>query len=326
MSKNSLIALLFVFTAIATTFWGACSEREVFPIYDDDEIDRNLATSEAGMELFRTDDLISADPYVVPFDVGAIYIDILDSTRRVLNTWITPTYPEKEKDFGSLGVLRDAEYEVIDTLFVTTVRDSGGVVTSTKKSFALKRYGYFLKLGADGQRYNGWVLWGFNGGESRVSANMDARLQEGALIPADGRQYRPFTYTVTDTTFIVGEFDVDTTFTERTVSTLFDYARLTDMPDLTGDSIIVFEGEDYPNRSYFQLLSGFSNNGYALQQFDRSDSSHYLDTLRLANPNPHLYNVIFLYEIRRFFPTNAIPPDTMTLQHYGWCFPYRIPQ
>lgn len=326
MSKRIIIAGLFVFAAATITLLSACDEREVFPIYDDDEIDRNLATSEAGMELFRTEDLISADPYVVPYDEGAVYTDILDSTRRVMNTWITPTYPEKEKDFGSLGVLRDAEYEVIDTLFVTTMRDSSGVVTSTKKQFGLKRYAYFLKLGADGQRFNGWVLYGFNGGESRVAANMNARLQEGALIAADGRQYRPFTYTVIDTTFIVGEFDIDTTFTDRIVSSQFDYVRLTDMPDLTGDSVIAFEGEDYPNRSYYQLLSGFSIDGYALQQFDRTDSAHYLDTLRLADPNPHLYNVVFLYEIRRFFPTNATPPDTMTLQHYSWCFPYRIPQ
>lgn len=321
---SKLLSVLPLVLILVLIIMSACEEREVFPIYDDDELDRYLVDTEEGRELFRTDDLFPDDEYKVPYDDAAVYHDVVDSVKRKINRWITPTYPQKEKDFGSYGVLRDAEYEIIDTLFVTAVRDSSGILTTTQKSIKLTRYGYFLKLGADKYPFNGWSLWGYNGGESSLPQSMMAKLQDGSRVSTEGTALSPFTYIVIDTFYDSNAQEY--IYQQRVQSTNYKYARLGDIADLSGDSIVVFEGDSYPNRSYYHLLSAFTNDDYIMQQFDRTDSTHYLDTLRLANPNPHLWNVVLLHELRRSFPQNPPDGDTMVIQNSAWCFPYRIPQ
>ena len=321
---RSLGHALFVAAAVACLF-AACGEEDVPFVVDEDEIRRYLSETEGGRDLYRRAGLIPEELYSIPYDDEATYHDLVDSVRRL--TYFDISGTRKLKDFGPY-VTRDAEVEIEDNFYIRTVRTTADSTSEESRTVKVIRYAYFLKLGSDAQAYSGWVLSGYNGGTPEYPANLTVFREDGAAsFPGDGTDYDVFRYVTYDTTYVSNpQGGTDRIITPVAGFSSHKYVKLSDIENITGDSILVFRGTDVPNRSFYQLLSGESNAGFALQRMARPDSATYLDTLRPPDPNARLWNIVMLREFRRIFIPDGIPPDTMVVQESNWCVPYRVPQ
>ncbi|MDH4155937.1 MAG: hypothetical protein OEW00_01495 [candidate division Zixibacteria bacterium] len=315
---------MFLATTVACLFAG-CGEEDVPFVVDEDEIRRYLSETEEGRDLYRRSSLIADEPYSVPYDDEATYEDLVDSVRRAI--YFDISGDKKLKDFGPY-VTRDAEVEIEDNFHIRTVRTTADSTSEERRALKVRRYAYFLKLGSDAQAYSGWVLSGYNGGTPEYPANLTVIREDGASsFPGDGTDYDVFRYVTYDTSYVSNpQGGTDRIITPVAGFSSHRYVKLSEIENISGDSILVFRGTDIPNKSFYQLLCGETKSGFTQQRMARPDSATYLDTLRPPDPNRRLWNVVMLREFRRIFIPDGIPPDTMVVQESNWCVPYRVPQ
>ena len=154
-------------------FSGCEKEIDVPYLDDDEEITRYITNDDVGKLFFSQENLVPDKPYYFPRDTLGYYVDIQDSVKREVIAYfplkeLGAGYSDPVQDFGPpFGLSQDAEVEVRDRVYCKTIRVEGNDTTITNAFISRDfiRYGYFMKLGNDGQKFSGWILRGFNGTE-----------------------------------------------------------------------------------------------------------------------------------------------------------------
>ncbi len=327
-SFMKIISIYFTFSLMIVLI-NSCEEYDVPYVSDEEVITRIIYETEEGQELFRTDNIFLDETYTIPFD-NSIYKMTVDSATRDINysinmcAWDSFNVKICHEFDNPIGLRRDAEVIIDDFFYVTYLKINGTDTVSFNRIRLLTRYGFFLKLGNDGDSYLGWLLWGYNGG---ILANglFNVHAENGQLFHSDYRDLDNFRfiqyqssirYDNNGASFIVE----DTTPRE----TEFRYQRLDaiGVPDV-GDRLIL-TNNNVENSSYYQIITASTNNGYEMSLSTRSDSSTYIDTVQIPTNNPRIWNVLFIQDIDRFEIPGGQPPDTMGTNWFGWCVPYRI--
>ena len=104
------------------------------------------------------------------------------------------------------------------------------------------------------------------------------------------------------------------------------YLRADELGVIEDGSRLSINSSNIPNMSYYQSVSAASDGGFQLQMMHRTDSSHYVDTVKTPDNNPRIWNLLFFQEWQRYDIPGNEPPDTISTNWYGWCVPYRVPQ
>ena len=270
-----------------------CEEREIPVITDEGQIIQYLTLTEEGRGLFRTDNLIPGNPYLLPYD-NSVYRDIVDSVWRDVDVYIDTS---RTYDFGALGHHYIAVATVTDRFFVTTVGVLSGDTTRIFGERLVKRYGYFVKLGDDRWPYLGWKLRGFNSlGSSVAPVILSVKTADGAQTLAS--------------TLAQYTYDAPGSF--------LSFIHIYDINDLNTSDTLIFNVSPRTGHTvaYYHLTTGATDAGFVTQAMDRIDNMHWVDTIVTPSPNPRLWNIVFVQSFKE-------PPSFQYMR--GWCIPYRTP-
>ncbi|KAA3634961.1 MAG: hypothetical protein DWP97_05830 [Calditrichaeota bacterium] len=200
MKKYIIILTLTILTL------GCEDEIDVPFVVDSDEIARYIADSDLGRAFFGKDDFfLDSVPFLYPQDTGAVYINLVDSVKRsIVTSFPLDNYKGQFVDepyqfFSTpFGESKDAEVEVRDKVFIKTLRIEAADTTAYFTSQDIYRYGYFMKLGDDGERFKGWLLRAFSGGTPRTATpstqmNMyHGNATDDSLFSANLSTYKSF--------------------------------------------------------------------------------------------------------------------------------------
>ncbi|MEA2030251.1 MAG: hypothetical protein U9N55_01475 [candidate division Zixibacteria bacterium] len=331
--RNRYFIVVVILTSICLLTFSGCEEKEVPYVQDSEVLERYIYETEEGRDLFRTDNLFLEDEYSIPFD-SAVYKTIVDSTHRIISLdvfvdtakynnighfWYRTTH-EYNYYAPLKGNLWDAEMVVDDYFFIRTLRTVGDSTTETSHKYLVTRYAYFVKIGSDSREYLGWKLFGYDGGKSESSAMMEVRSENGTVFRGDNVGYEQFRYTVHWENLSTGYATVDAGYSEHS------YMRPDQLGVIEDGSRLYLNSYNVSNESYYQIVSAETDSGFGLQMMHRSDSSHYVDTVKTPDNNSRIWNLLFLSEIERFYIEGSQPPDTMGTNWYFWCVPYRVPK
>ncbi|MBU8934873.1 MAG: hypothetical protein KOO62_12870 [candidate division Zixibacteria bacterium] len=324
--------LAVVLVSIGLLMVAGCEEKEVPYVKDTEILERYIYETEEGRDLFRTDNLFLEDEYTIPFD-SAVYKTIVDSTHRDIELeifvdtakydslrhfWYRTTH---EYSYPVLnGTYWDAEAIIDDRFFVRTLRIFGSDTTETAEERVVTRYGFFVKIGSDNRPYLGWRLWGFNGGAPNSPGQMEVRSEDGAVFRGDNLGYDNFRYIIHWENYSTGDT------TTQAGGSNHIYLRTDELGVIEDGSWLYLNSSYVRNQSYYQTVSAATDGGFRLQMMNRSDSSHYVDTVKTPDNNPRIWNLLFFQEWQRYNIPGNPPPDTIGTNWYGWCVPYRVPQ
>ena len=317
---------------------GGCNEIDIPILVDTEELSRYINESSDAQALFRTDGLITDNPYTAALDPGAVYTDQVDSVLRSISAVITvdelqagfinawklqgvDTFANFIQDFGSpYGQTKDAEAVVEDLFFVQTRRVIDNDTTTLHSIRKLIRYAYFLKVGDDSQSYAGWLLYGYSGGGPTAGTRMEVVRENATTFPGDSTLYRRFSSILIDTYASQGTV-VDTILTDE------PYIRLS-LPDgitRTGDGeTLTFRTTQSHNLSHLMTIGAKTDGGYVQQSMSPDGDIAYKATIKTPDNNKPSWNVVYLQEFRRLpgDPLGYVPINI--LDYKGWCVPYRV--
>ncbi|RKX29572.1 MAG: hypothetical protein DRP47_01440 [Candidatus Zixiibacteriota bacterium] len=322
--------IVALFLVCFLTFIG-CEEKEVSYVRDSDIIERYIYETEEGRDLFRTDNLFLEDEYTIPFD-SAVYKMVVDSIQRSIELelfvdtakydsigrfWYRATHEYSTPTLN--GLYWDAEAIVDDRFFIRTLRVTDLDTAETAYERLVTRYGYFVKVGDDSKPYLGWKLWGYNGGAPASPAMMEVRSEDGVVFRGDNVGYEQFRYMIHWESITTGETR------DYPGYSYYTYMRPDQLGVIEDGFRLYLNSYGVLNVSYYETVSAETNEGFQLQMMHRSDSSHYVDTVKTPNNNSRIWNLLFLQETERFFIPGGMPPDTMGTNWHGWCVPFRVP-
>ena len=294
VGKSVLVLLI---AALAIISLWSCGERDVPFVVDEDEIIRYINEVPQARELFRTANLITADPYTVPFDSGTYTDSLLGKSRSYIIDLITD---ENSKyyyvDYGTLGLLREAVVLVIDSFEVQTTRQYTASTVVDTSYRELARYGFFLKLGADSKDYVGWLLWGYNGlGDINPPVTVEAQRYDFSTFRGDLAMYleRP---------------------KNDSLSNMY-YVKLVDIDSVLVGSRLRFTVERLSNNpATYTLVSDYGTEGPFMARMIEADSPD-VDTLsyKTESAADRYYRTAFF---------QAFTEDQGKVAA-TWCVPYR---
>jgi len=288
----SFIGLFLVALALGFSSSG-CDEGEVFRILDIDEIKRYIEEAPDEPDLFRVDGLIANTPYYLPFD-STEYRDFVDSVTRTFVVNVAGPF-----DFGYLGYIQEALATVTDCFYVRTQKVLGLDTTELFSERDVTRYGYFLQLGNENNRFIGWKLWGFNSlGESNTPAPV--RLSVKTL---DGKNSLAAN---------LGDYPHQPLGFKD-----FPYIKLYEIDTLKDDDTLILNVSPRNPLGYYHLVSVVGDSGFLTEAMTRIDSVHWVDTIKTPANNPRLWNIVFIQSFRN-------PPSGQYVR--GWCIPYYVRQ
>jgi|GEM_PF-3290665 len=276
---------------LALALIGGCSHDDPPVIIDAEEILRYMDEVGIAKELFRTTDLISEQPYTLPFESAVITDRVLNVTRT-RDVFLVPikiwdgtdsVYNDPDnlyQDYGSIGEVREGLVEVEDVITIETRRAYAADTVFDTGSTALYRYGFFLKAGSDNKPYVGWTLYGFRGVEDtelpvHVEGSGGADFFHTQIydqIPLSSYQWIPHKY----------------------------YERLTYMDTIKAGDLVHLT---ISNAVTYPTVTDFDSTGLFVRATTRYEDEGVFDTLsyRLPPALPRLYNLIF---VQRFSPGN----------------------
>lgn len=300
--KQKIIRLFMIgmlTLVVGSVLWGGCKEQDVPFVIDTDELQRYIMETEDGKELFGIGSLAHSEPYTVPYDNG-VYHDSFLSVKRGFDISIVPLTKAEDlvyMNYGNLGFLREAMVRVVDDFSIQTTRvypDSTVIDTVSRR---LTRYGFFLKLGGDGQAYIGWSLWGFNGiGLTAPLVSVKVERYDGRTFPGDYSAYRHYPLSGSDIPHV-------------------PYIRLSEIDTvLDGSRLVVTtnQASSAPTIA-FHLISALGTDGAFTRAMIRMDTIN-VDTIRTLRGNPNLYNVVILQAFARDRYSYIM----------SWAIPYRL--
>lgn len=305
------ITSLLVVGLLAVQFFVTvgCDERDVEGILDADEIRRFIAVTEIGRDLFQTDSLIVPDPYLRPGDT-TLYSDSVISVERTIavDTISSSATGDQLADWGALGLLREGVATVQDRFTVVTRRLNIPGAPPDTTTRTLVRMAFFLKLFNDAYPFLGWDLWAFNGSGATVTTGqtplrVGVTVENGAGVVLD--QFR-------------GDEDAYT-ISPRKIRTSVRFIEIRQIPVTTSGVRFILETAVRNTQSparYYALLSGSGTNRISMQMMNQIDRATYIDTVFSPDPNPRLWNVMFIQAIN----------DTINQFQRSWVIPYRVPQ
>lgn len=291
------------------TWLGGCDERDSEVYLDADEIRRYIAETEIGRELFRADSLILPDPYLRPGDT-VIYSDTVIAVERTISidTISSSATGDQLANWGALGFLREGVATVQDRFTVVTRRMSVPGAAADTTTRTLVRMALFLKLLDDSYPYLGWDLWGFNGSGAQVGGSQTP-LRVAVTIENDqGVELATFR----------GDEDAYT-ITPRKIRTSVPFVEIRQIPITTSGVRFILDTDIRNTLSparYYALLSGSGPSRISMQMMNQVDRADYIDTVFSPNPNPRLWNIMFIQAIN----------DTINQFQRSWVIPYRVPQ
>lgn len=292
---KSLPVLLIAALAIIS-LWS-CDERDVPFVVDEDEIIRYINEVPQARELFRTANLITDDPYTVPFDSGTYTDSLLSKSRSYIIDLITDKNSNYYYvDYGNLGLLREAVVLVIDSFEVQTTRQYTASTVVDTSYRELARYAFFLKLGDDSKDYVGWLLWGYNGlGDINPPVTVEAQRYDLSTFRGDLAMYleRP---------------------KNDSLSNMY-YVKLVDIDSVLVGSRLRFTVERLSNNpATYTLISDYSTEGAFMERMVQADSPD-VDTLsyKTESADDRYYRTAFF---------QAFTEDQGKVAA-TWCVPYR---
>lgn len=304
-ARSVLLAGILLVAGFTAFFAGACDEKDVPIVVDEDEIARYIRETELGRELFRRDSLILPDPYSLPGDT-TILSDTVIGMRRTVTVNVAPD--TALGDYGPIGQLQEAIAFVEDEFTVVSRKlNVPGESPDTTTRF-VNRLGLFTKLGDDSQPFVGWVLWGYNSlgaGQfpAPLSIALTARNTQGIIVaqfPGDADQY-------------------SVTAQSSALPHDFSFVRITDINNIPDGATFTIEASvaspSIPTR-FIPLLTASHQDRIRMGTMDRVDRGNYADTVVTPNPDPRLWNVLFFQAFN----------DTTNAFSRAWCVPYRIPK
>ncbi|MFH1372696.1 MAG: hypothetical protein ABII79_02730 [bacterium] len=303
-----------------------CGKEQEIPILiDEDELMRYLAETEEGRDLFRTSDLFTSNSFSIPLDDICYYRIVIDSIIRSME--LTMDHHSIFKDFGDVGLKRDAEVVIDDIFYTRTIRTCPTDTSETKEACLVTRYAYFRKIGDDTQPYAGWKLYGYNPGSPKNTMRVTVTAEGGLSFPGDtvGFPYETFRYIIhyNDTFKTYNQdstnYRIDSIVPAKIPGeTNYRYVKLSDIANIGDGDRLVIKTRDVANRSYYQLMSAATDAGWGNSVAHRwSDSSHYLDTLKTPTNNPRLWNLVFLREFWRVRIPGGTGSDSMAVYSHG---------
>lgn len=317
---------IFVLIVLLIFMGTGCEEIEIPILNDDDEIARYIADSDDARQLFTTENLILSVPYTYPLDVGASYVDLVDSVKRTLVTYIAAdaiggSYAAPAQYFGPpFGTTKDAEVTVTDKFFISTLRISGTDTTVIPNVRNLNRYAYFIKIGDDGDAFSGWFLWAYNGGAPHPYTRVEITKNSGGMFRGD---------TLLNTTFNSILLDVSTNppdTIQSSLNSLTAYLLLSG----SGEQIERLDPSEKLDIKVvrrlgsvrFYTLSAASYSGHQLGTL-YPDNTELLDTLVIPPNLSNTWNLIYMQEFRQNDNDTSSVPQFKDLLYRSWCVPYR---
>lgn len=305
MLVKKLIWMAVISAGLALILGTGCEEKEVLNVLDDQELVRYIRQVPTATELFRTENLITDDPYYKDADPSAEFRDLLDSTTRNFYWDITPD--SVRKFFDDFGEIDDAEVTVVDVFFIRIQRVEGTDTTIQFQERVLTRHAYFLRLGSDA--YSGWVLHGFRGGTPRaptvgLQPTVRLRTMDGKTFFADGLNAERFTYLQstwrrqTNPTTGQVEFKWDTTagHSNQTYVALYKIPEISDGTQM--ELRISGIPTSIPNATVYQKFTMQTDSGFTTYTMSRVPPDLLIDTIRTPDPNENNFNLIFFQEFQ----------------------------
>lgn len=256
-----------------------CDEEESPVVSDTDQLTTYINSDAVARELFRTDGLITKEPYFIPNDPDSVeYRDSLVSMTRTITVVIGDS---ASADYGALGLLREAVVQVRDVFTLEVIKVDGADTTTIENERALNRIGFFLKLGNDAQPFLGWSLWGFNG----LGAVTSLPYAVGVNTPNGTFRGDVLLYTET----------------LKSILTSLPFIRLSQLNDIApGDEFETVVVNSSNLNRFYPRVNYRGPSGFVTRRMEQvsSDSVRYVDTLTNPVGNPLLYNVLFMQTFR----------------------------
>ena len=326
MKKIIVIAvLLFGFTI-------GCEDEIIVPfLSDSEEIERYVADADLGRIFFATDKIIIDTPYYYIFDSSAYYVDVFVSNDRDVISFfplldfgagfINP-YQEFGPPFGSS---MDAEVTVRDNISYLSHRIEGTDTTTTNRVLALERYGYFMKLGDDGQRFSGWILRGFSGGVPQNNTIVDLFHENGNLFTGNTSTYENYSSLIIRQSV---DQTADTLITDTLVyTTSKGYVLLNGdnlLVERVGDGEVLRAEVREPGNGVFFTVTAETDSGFTVDSFEKNAEQKFEVTI--ATPNNHVgsWNFIYFQEFIRHSQDTSSTPLFQSLSRKRWAVPYWV--
>lgn len=155
--KNYLykpLIVLVLSAAISLQMLG-CEKEELYTLSQEEEIERFIDDSDVGKSFFAKSQFVDSVTFAFPDD-DAVYMQTFDSLKRNY----AQTY------LGKLIELETGEYyfsntTVTDWLYYSLHKEVSGEISDYPLSARLRRFGFLVKLGSNGQAFSGWLLQGY---------------------------------------------------------------------------------------------------------------------------------------------------------------------
>ncbi len=319
-TDRSTVLVLLLLSAVIVMMMIGCSERESTFIDDREEIRRNIATSDAGVELFRTEGFIPDEPYYVG---SLVYRDSLLSFERIVTIDLhaadnLTTEFETADGTGRIAeaIVQD-EWDVQVTILGPEPGDTDVVIHDRR----LTRYGLFAKVGDDTRAYAGWRLWGYNGGYPLSPADINITSESGTTFQGDPTTYERQVYYKLYTDVSPPDYVTNDAGDPRPFQTTYAYTPLTQIPTIdNGDSLEII-GDFLTGLDRYQLVVFESDTGFVTQALDKQVlEDRFYGVVDTRDNNPRRYNVLYLQQIRY----SQVRPENIT--HQGWCAPFHVEQ
>lgn len=334
---------IFLIIVIIGVFSGCEDEIDVPFVIDEDEIARYIADSDLGRALFPTDNyIIDSVPFIYPQDVNAVFVHLIDSLERRIIT----SFPfenntgsfidEPFQDFGSpFGRTIDAEVEVRDKLYLNTLRIEGIDTTEYKYAQEIRKYGYFMKLGDDGEKFKGWILRGFNGGTPRTASPV-TRVSLYHSIVSNDSIFTTNTYNYQEfESMLIGhvlKFDPVINDTVAVLDTIMivtneSYAEIGSglyfIEHVSPGEQIISQVDQSSNYMFF-TAGIHTDTGFIQNTFELNGLSELETILDIPNDPSGTWGFIYFQEYYRNAGDTFSVPEITSLLNRKWVVPYYI--
>lgn len=262
-------ALLMALVGITGLVALECKKNVVSGVSDDTEIAGYIKHMAPAQDLFRADRLAFNGTWSIPGSGVTFHDSVLSQTRNIV-----VIKGQTKQYYGVLDSVYEAWATIADHWVVRETRttDSGSV--SKDIPIDLVRYGFFLKLGTDGQEYLGWVLRGYSQSPSVPSTGVGVTALAGTVTPA-GSYY----HEAQDSLLMA--FDAK-------------YVYLEDLAIVTKGARLALE----VSREYPPLIAGVSDAGLYSRLMDQVDSTTAVDTVNILGPSSvRAYDYLLLHYV-----------------------------
>ena len=210
--------------------------------------------------------------------------------------------------------------EYILELFGLKVNDTTLINVLVYRDY--ERYGYFMKLGNDAQKYSGWLFWGFNGGWADKNTRMSMYHADNQWFPGDPLAYQQ------RSSIIVENSGASPVIIKRYTTTQ-GYLILNGDPEV--DKLIerTVPGEqlraEVTSTNYGVFYTMLYNDGDStlLKNFTLNNDSNFEAPIQTASVNKKTWDFIYFQEfVREPSDTTAIP-RLQTLKRKNWVIPFK---